>query len=245
MQSDKSLYLSIIIPAYNEEKNISSTLQDIAQYLKTKNYPSEVIVIDDGSRDKTAELASGCGHFFNAFTLLKNETNRGKGYTVRKGILFAKGELILFMDADNATRINQLGPLEDATKEGCDVAIASRKVSGAKVETAQPIPRVILGNVYILLSKLILGLKVKDYNCGFKLFKKEAAKKIFSCAKRDDWSFDSEIIYLASKLKLKIKEVPVCWQDKKETSKVRPLRDGVKSFMSLLKIRFTKYSAAV
>jgi dolichyl-phosphate beta-glucosyltransferase len=127
-----------------------------------------------------------------------------------------------------------------AINDGYDVAVASRRIPGSIIETSQPFYRVFLGNIYILLSKLILGASVKDYNCGFKLYKKEAAMALFSSLTRDDWSFDSELIYLTFKLKLKMKEVPVRWRDKKSTSKVKPLHDGVKSFTSLLKIRFNK-----
>lgn len=241
INQNNNTYLSIVIPAYDEEPNIVSTLQDVAQYLKTKNYTYEIIIVDDGSNDKTAELASSCGYLFNAFTLLRNPSNKGKGYSVQKGILKAVGEFILFMDADNSTRINQIDGLFNAIFDGNDIAIASRRIPGAKIEEYQPIHRIIMGNTYIFLSKIILGTSVKDYNCGFKLFKKETAKLLFSQTKRDDWSFDSEFIYLASRFKFKIKEVPTIWQDKKKTSKVKPLRDGIKSLISLLKIRFTKY----
>jgi len=243
MQTEKSLYLSIVIPAYNEEENISSTLQDIAQYLKTKNYPYEVIVVDDGSRDKTAELAAFEGKVFPHFSLLRHAPNRGKGYTVKEGMLTARGDLILFMDADNSTRINQIDELMSAALEDNDIAIGSRRTEGSIIEEYQPWHRRLMGNMYIKLSNLILGTKITDYNCGFKLYKKAAAEKLFKKLTRNDWSFDSELIYLASRFKFKIKEVPVTWQDKQKTSKVKPLKDGLKSFLSLLKIRFTKYTS--
>lgn len=237
MLNSKQIYLSIVIPAYDEEANLGSTLQDIAAYLKDKNYNYEVIVVDDGSKDKTAEVASSLAKIFENFTLLRNPANRGKGYAVKKGVFAAQGDLILFMDADNSTRIDQIEKLISAIKSGYDIAIASRRLPGAIIESSQPLYRIILGNMYILLSKLILGTTVQDYNCGFKLYKKDIAKFLFSQLSRDDWSFDSELIFLISKFKLKIKEVPVRWQDKR-TSKVKPLRDGINSFLSLIKIRF-------
>ncbi|MFA5337173.1 MAG: dolichyl-phosphate beta-glucosyltransferase [Candidatus Omnitrophota bacterium] len=240
MQNDKSLYLSIVIPAYDEEENISSTLQDIAQYLKTKNYSYEVIVVDDGSKDKTAESAAYEGKIFPSFTLLRHSPNRGKGYTVKEGVLTAKGNLILFMDADNSTRINQIDKLISAILENNDIAIGSRRIEGSTIEKYQPPHRRFMCNMYIKLSSLILNTNINDYNCGFKLYKKEAAKKLFEKLTSDDWSFDSELIFLASKLNLKIKEVPVTWQDKRKTSKVKPIRDGIKSFTSLIKIRAQK-----
>lgn len=239
MTDINNLFLSIVIPAYNEEPNLASTLEDIAVSLKDKPYAYEIIVVDDGSSDKTAQIASSKAILFKNFTLLKNEPNRGKGFTVKKGMLAARGELALFMDADNSTRINQLDKLISAIQEGFDIAIGSRRIPGAVIEGSQPLTRIILGNIYIILSRIILGTKVKDYNCGFKLYKKEAARTLFSRLSMNDWSFDSELIYLAKKFNLKIKEVPVTWIDKR-TSKVRPFRDGINSFLSLLKIRFSK-----
>ncbi|MCK9614374.1 MAG: glycosyltransferase family 2 protein [Candidatus Omnitrophica bacterium] len=240
IESNKNIYLSIVIPVYNEEVNISSTLLDIAQYLKTKNYTYEIIMVDDGSTDKTAEFAVLEGKIFEHFTLLKHSPNRGKGYSVKEGVQAAQGEFVLFMDADNSTRINQIDRLLAAIFDGYDIAIASRRIPGAVIEEYQPFHRIIMGNTYILLSRMILGTNVKDYNCGFKLYKEGVAKKLFSQLTRKDWSFDSELIYLISKYGFKIKEVPVRWQDKRETSKVKPLRDGIKSFISLFKIRFQK-----
>jgi dolichyl-phosphate beta-glucosyltransferase len=237
MLEQNSVYLSIIIPAYNEEANIAATLKDIAAFLKGKSYTHQVIVVDDGSTDQTYALAQSLSRLFSSFVILKNPTNRGKGYSVKRGVLSARGELVLFMDADNATRIDQLGGLIKAIDDGYDIAVGSRRVPGAKVKVSQPLYRIILGNVYIILSSIILGTKIKDYNCGFKLFKKDAAKLLFSRLQSEDWSFDSELIFLISRLKLKIKEAAVVWENKK-TSKVRPIRDGIKSFLSLLRIRF-------
>lgn len=234
------IYLSIVIPAYNEASNLASTLKDISQYLKNKDYAYEIIVVNDGSLDDTATIAKNAGSLFAHFTLLEHSPNRGKGYAVKVGVMAAQGELVLFMDADNSTRISQIEGLLSGIKDGYDVVIASRRIPGAIIETRQPFYRIILGNVYIVLSKLILGATVNDYNCGFKLYKKEAAKSLFMQLTRNDWSFDSELIYLIFKQGLKIKEIPVRWHDQKKTSKVKPLQDGIKSFISLVRIRFSK-----
>jgi dolichyl-phosphate beta-glucosyltransferase len=233
---NENIKLSVVIPAYNEESNILSTLQDISEYLDKQSYGYEIIIVDDGSTDKTADIAGSCAKLFNSFTLLKNIKNQGKGYSVKRGVLAAGGEYVLFMDADNATRICQVDKLMDLLKEGCDVAMGSRRVVGAEIGISQPIHRIALGNIYIMLSAALLGTTVRDYNCGFKLYTKDAARLLFNRLTRNDWSFDSELIYLISKLGLKAKEVGIIWQDKK-TSKVRPLRDGMKSFLSLLAIR--------
>jgi len=124
-----------------------------------------------------------------------------------------------------------------ALKDGYDIVMASRRIPGAEISTSQPFYRIILGNIYIILSRIILGSDIRDYNCGFKLYTKNAAMKIFPRITMDGWSFDSELIYLISKYGLKAKEVPVKWKNKKETSKVRPLHDGINSLISLLKIR--------
>jgi len=235
-----SAHLSVVIPAYNEEPNLSTTLRDIAGFLRTKDYPYEIIVVDDGSKDRTSEIAAAEARRFDSFVLLKNPANRGKGYSVKRGVLEAGGELVLFMDADNSTRIGQIDPLCDALQGGFDVAIGSRRLQGSAIDLAQPVWRRILGNTYIWLSKWLLGAKVQDVNCGFKLFKKEAAKSLFPRLTREDWTFDSELIFLISKLGLKLKEVPVRWHDIR-TSKVKPLRDGIRSLWGLCKIRLNRY----
>ena len=229
--------LSIVIPAYNEGPHLSSTLKDIAEYLKTTSYDYEVIVVDDGSTDKTADIATSCSVLFKFFTLLKNSPNQGKGYSVKKGVLAAQGDYILFMDADNSTSIDQLEKLMPGMKHGFDVVMASRRIKGAEVATSQPIYRILLGNIYILLSKFILQSSVQDYNCGFKLYKRAAAQIIFPKLTMDNWSFDSELIFLISKFNLSAVEVPVKWVDQSKTSKVRPLQDGINSLLSLFAIR--------
>lgn len=235
MSNDNQPYLSVVIPAYNEANNLLSTLQEITAYLTGKHLDYEIIVVDDGSVDETFKIVSEAAIILKSVIPLKNPANRGKGYAVKKGMLAAKGKLVLFMDADNSTRIDQLEKLIPVIDNGYDIAIASRRIPGAEVKR-QPLHRHILGYIYILLSKLILGTTVKDYNCGFKLFKQDIVKKIFSRITRDDWSFDSELIFLAAKSNYKIKEIPVKWEDKR-TSKVKPLRDGIKSFLSLIKIK--------
>jgi dolichyl-phosphate beta-glucosyltransferase len=234
---NEHISLSIVIPAYNEEPNLATTLEDIAGYFRLNPCEFEIIVVDDGSSDKTYDIAKKNLTLFKDFTLLKNERNSGKGYSVKKGVLAATGDLVLFMDADNATRIDQLPNLKDGLEKiGAQIAIASRRIPGAKIDVKQPFYRIFLGSIYIFLSAAILGVRVKDYNCGFKLFKNDAAKHLFSRLTRNDWSFDSELLFLASKFKFKIAEVPVRWEDKK-TSKVKPLIDGIKSFLSLIQIK--------
>jgi dolichyl-phosphate beta-glucosyltransferase len=231
------MHLSIVIPAYNEELNISATLKDIATYLKGKDYEYEIIIVDDGSTDKTIEIANSLKNLFHNCRVLSDGKNHGKGHAVKKGVLSARGDFILFMDADNATSIDQLDRLMASALEGNGAVLSSRRMQGAKVEFHQPWYRIILGNIYILLSKIVLGVSVSDYNCGFKLYTHDTAKLLFTKLTRKDWSFDSELIYLIHKFNIKSASVPVRWQDKAKTSKVKPIRDGIKSFLSLAAIR--------
>ena len=233
--------ISIVIPAFNEAANLAATLQEIQSYLQNRKLTYEVIVVDDGSQDATCAIASSSAGLFENFTLIKNEVNRGKGYSVKKGILSAKGEVILFMDADNSTRIDQLDKLTAAIKEGSDITMGSRRIKGASIIGSQPAFRIILGNIYILFSQLLLGVPAKDFNCGFKLFTYHASRQLFPILTRPDWSFDSELIFLSKKLGLKFKEVPIVWTDKRNTSKVKPLEDGIKSLWALFRIRFHRY----
>ncbi|MBF0215789.1 MAG: glycosyltransferase family 2 protein [Candidatus Omnitrophica bacterium] len=239
------IYLSVVIPAYNEEKNIGDTLREISGFLSKKDYSSEVIVVDDGSGDGTFGEACSGRRLFKEFKVLRNEVNKGKGYTVRKGIMASRGDVVLFMDADNSTSISEIDKFLGVIKHS-DIAIGTRRERGSQIIVPEPLSRVMMGQVYILLSRIIFGCSVRDLNCGFKLFRSEAAKKLFSAQKMDDWSFDTEVLFLAEKFKLRVTEVPVKWEHKL-TSKVKPLRDGIRSFKSLVMIKMAdlrgEYSA--
>lgn len=233
---DNKIFLTIMIPAYNEEKNIKSTLLEISEYLKNKSFDCELIIVDDGSGDRTSEFAGSAASLFKRFSLLKNDHNRGKGYSVRRGMLAAKGEYTLFMDADNSTSIYEFDKFLPYLKEGYDVVIASRRLKDSLVEEPQPFLRAKMGKFYIFLSKIILKLNLSDFNCGFKVYKMESSRFIFNLQKMDGWSFDVEALFLANKYGLKIKEVPVRWVHK-SGSKVRPFKDAMKSLISIFKIK--------
>lgn len=229
-------FLTIIIPAYNEEPNIKDTLEDVAGYLQKRDITCEVIVIDDGSKDRTVEEAGKLSALFNDFRVMRSVPNRGKGFVVRKAMMEAKGGYCLFMDADNATSIYEFDNFKKALSEGYDVVIASRRLKDSEVLVGESFMRVFMGNTYIVLSRLILGASVSDFNCGFKVFTREAARKIFSNQKMNDWSFDTEVIFLTRRFGYKLKELPVKWTHK-DTSKVKPLQAGINSFISLIKIK--------
>ncbi len=232
----ENTFLSIIIPAYNEASNIGATLAEVAEYLKGKDYSYEVIVIDDGSSDDTISTAKEKKNDLNSLRIISSKPNRGKGYVVREAMLDSSGKYVMFMDADNSTSIKELDAFLPYLEEGYDAVIGSRRLKESDVVVPESIMRVCLGNIYILLSKIFLGSKVSDFNCGFKAYNRCTARKVFSLQRMKDWSFDTEIIFLLTKFGMKIKEVPVRWAHKAD-SKVKPLQAGIASFLSLIKIK--------
>lgn len=230
--------LSIVIPVFNEEKRIKKSLFEIISYLKNskiiKNF--EIIIVDDNSSDNTFNIVS---NFDKKIVVLKNKKNYGKGYSIKKGILNAKYDYILFTDADLATPINEIEKMLIEIKH-FDVVIASRNLKNSKIVVKQPFYRQILGNIFPFIVRFILISNIKDTQCGFKLFKGNVAKKIFKLQTRYRFSFDVEILFIAKKKGFKIKEIPVRWIDKKG-SKVNLLKDSTKMFIDLFKIKYNNY----
>jgi dolichyl-phosphate beta-glucosyltransferase len=204
------MYLSIIIPCYNEESRILVTLQAIKSYLSRQYYEYEVIVVDNGSTDATKLVVEGFAANFPQLRLICKKSH-GKGWAVKQGMLAAKGEYRLFTDADNSTDIVQLDKLLPYAKEGYDVIIGSRKAEGAVLTKPQPLFRVWLGNVFAWTVGIILPTGVKDTQNGFKLFSKAAAEAIFPQQAIYYWAFDVELLALANVYGFKVKEVPIVW----------------------------------
>lgn len=231
-------YLSVIIPAYNEARRLPKTLTEIDKYLRKQSYDYEILVVNDGSRDKIAEavrcLTPGVKHL----RLIDNKENKGKGAVVRQGMLEAKGEFRLFTDADNSTSIDQLEKMWPEFEKGSDIVIGSRDVKGAVLNPPQPwLRNVILGEGFKLLRKIIVGLwELGDTQCGFKCFTKKAAENIFPKCKIDRFAFDPEILVIAKKLGYKTKEIPVYWKNDPE-SKVK-FKSMIKMLIDLFKIRW-------
>jgi len=223
--------VSIIIPAYNEEKRLPATLLKIKKFLKKNKIKSEIIVIDDGSIDNTVSIAKKYG-----VKVLKNGKNVGKGYSVKRGIFAAKGDVILFTDADLSTPIEFLKDFMNEHASGFDVVIASRALNRSIIKVRQPLPRELSGKVFNLLVRLITRLPLNDTQCGFKSFKKDAAKKIFSNLTINGFGFDVEALYIAKKHNFKIIEYPVYWYNSNAT-KVNFFKDSMRMFFELFKIR--------
>ena len=230
-------YVSLIIPAFNEEARIGSSLNRILSFMRSQPYASEILIVDDGSQDRTVEVVRGITGGIDPVHVLCSDKHLGKGEGVRVGMLHGRGEYLFFSDVDLSVPIETLSSFLSQLESLCDVAIGTRQKSGASIEVHQPFCRELLGKVYTRLSNWILGLQISDFTCGFKGFRKEAAKEIFSRQQLSNWSFDAEILYLAQLKGYRLQEIPVRWRNDERT-KVKLLRDITTSFLGLLKIRF-------
>jgi glycosyltransferase involved in cell wall biosynthesis len=236
--------LSIVIPAYNEQARLPATLDRISAWVSHSAIPVlEVIVVDDGSLDGTAAIVETRSATEPLFRLVSNPGNRGKGFAVRNGALSAKAGWILSTDADLSAPIEESRKLIEAVRrEGAVVAIGSRALNRKLVKVHQPLPREISGRAFNLAMRLVTGLPFRDTQCGFKLFRQDAAREIFSRQKEDGFSFDVEDLVIARLLGLPTVEVPVEWSNV-EGTKVS-LAQGIKSFADLARIRARALSGA-
>jgi len=232
---------SIIIPAYNESARLGSTLDRVLDYVSRERWDAEIIVVNDGSRDSTADLVGEYSKNHSGLRLLENPGNRGKGYSVRNGMLNASGELLLFSDADLSSPIEEAPKLFAAIHAGAEVAIGSRWVRPDLQTQRQSLLRQFYGRIFNVALRILLGLNLKDTQCGFKAFTRNAAQKIFPQQKIERWGFDPELLYLARKLKMKIVEVPVAWAHV-EGTRISPLRDGLRMFSEVLRIRWNAFT---
>ncbi len=232
------MYLSVIIPAYNEEKRLPETLLDMNRYLSKQDYEYEIIVVSDGSKDKTAEVTNELRPKIKGLKLIDNKKNHGKGFVVRQGLLEARGEIRLFSDADNSTSINQIEKAIPWIERGFDIVIGSRDIKGAILDPPQSRLRIFLGNGFNLMVQALIGLwGVWDTQCGFKVFSAKAAEDILPRCKIDGFAFDPEILIVGRKLGYKIKEIPVRWINKAESKVGLNFTTELKMAFDLLKVR--------
>ena len=232
---------SIIIPAYNENARVGATLEKVLAYVAERRWDAEIIAVDDGSRDNTAEIIRSYAEKDPRLRLTQNPRNRGKGYSVRNGMLQARGELLLFSDADLSSPIEEADKLFAAIAGGADIAIGSRWLRSDLQTERQPLYRQLFGRIFNLLLRITLGLRFKDTQCGFKAFSRRAAQTIFPLQTIERWGFDPELLYLARKFGFKVVEVPVEWAHSGGT-RINPLRDGSRMFAEMLKIRWNGLS---
>jgi glycosyltransferase involved in cell wall biosynthesis len=240
--------LSIVIPAYNESARIEQALDRVMTCVAEQNWDAEVLVIDDGSKDDTVQIVERWMALHPRLHLVKNPGNRGKGYSVRNGLLQAAGDIVMFTDADLSAPMEEASRLIDAIYSGCDVAIGSRWMDRTRQTIHQPLYRQFFGRCFNWITRTIMGLPFKDTQCGFKAFRREAAQIIFRLQTIERWGFDPEILFIARKLKYTIREVPVTWGHD-ERSRMSYLKDGMKMLEDMGTIRANslagRYDAAI
>jgi dolichyl-phosphate beta-glucosyltransferase len=227
---------SIIVPAYNESARIGATLEQILDHVQREKWNAEVVVVDDGSRDDTLDIAGRFAANHAVVRIVRNPGNQGKGYSVRNGMLQGRGKILLFTDADLSSPISEAGKLFAALEAGADVAIGSRWLDPSLQFQRQSLSRQALSRAYNLFLRMVLLFPYRDTQCGFKAFTRAAAAKIFPLQRITRWGFDPEILYLAHRYGLKVAEVPVAWGHD-EGSRLHVWRDGVRMGWDALRIR--------
>ncbi|QNI35996.1 dolichyl-phosphate beta-glucosyltransferase [Edaphobacter albus] len=228
--------LSIVIPAYNESARIESALERVTSCIAEQGWNAEVLVVDDGSSDNTAQIVQHWMQTHPRLHLIQNPGNRGKGYSVRNGLLQAAGDIVMFTDADLSAPMEEAERLITAIREGADVAIGSRWLDRARQTIHQPLYRQFFGRCFNWITRTVMGLPFKDTQCGFKAFKRSAAQVIFRLQTIERWGFDPEILFIARKLGYQIREVPVTWGHD-ERSRISYLKDGMKMLQDMAHIR--------
>ena len=233
----QNLTYSLVIPAYNEGARLAPTLEKVLGYMARHECDAEVIVVNDGSRDNTADIVRSFAQNHPALRLVENPGNRGKGYSVRNGVLHARGRVVLFTDADLSSPLEEIPKLLQALAAGADIAIGSRWLRAELQTKRQSLHRQLFGRIFNLLLRITLGLQFKDTQCGFKAFRQRAALAVFPLQRIEGWGFDPEILFLARKFGLKVQEVPVVWAHDGGT-RIDPIADGARMFVEMLRIRW-------
>ena len=231
---------TIVIPAYNESSRIPATLQSVVECIRSRGWSAEVIVVNDGSTDTTAQVVRDFARNAPEVRLLENPANRGKGFSVRAGMLAALGEVVLFTDADLSAPIEEAERLFAAIADGADIAIGSRWLEKDRQTHRQPLYRQFFGRCFNALIRAVMGLKFADTQCGFKAFTREAAQTVFQLQTIERWGFDPEMLFIALKRGFWIIEVPVSWAHDERT-RMSYLKDGMKMLQEIAIIRWRAF----
>lgn len=230
--------ISIVIPAYNEESRIVPTIEKVIEFVKDKRHLNfEILVVDDGSQDATCAVVQRYASSHPGLKLLRNEKNEGKGNTVKKGVLAAKGKMIFFTDADLSTPIEELDRFQEEIGPA-DIVIGSRAIKRENIMIHEPFHREVLGRIFCWFVRVFCVPGFIDTQCGAKMFTNEAARKIFPLVKITRFAFDVEVLYLAHLFHYKVKELPVKWYYSANT-RVRTFQDGPKMLLDVLQIRWS------
>jgi dolichyl-phosphate beta-glucosyltransferase len=228
---------SIVIPAYNESGRIPATLRSVLDCIHVHNWSAEIIVVDDGSRDATAEVVRAIAAQAPEVRLVQNPGNRGKGYSVRNGMLQALGEVVMFTDADLSAPMEEAEGLFASIADGADIAIGSRWLERTRQTIRQPLYRQFFGRCFNAVTRMIMGLHFADTQCGFKAFTRKAAQTVFQLQTIERWGFDPEILFIGLKRGFRIDEVPVSWAHDERT-RMSYLKDGMRMLQDIAIVRW-------
>ncbi len=228
---------SIVIPAYNEAARIGNALEAVVACIHNRNWSAEIVVVDDGSRDRTAEIVRAFALNHPEVRLLQNPGNHGKGYSVRNGILHSFGEVVMFTDADLSAPIEEADGLFAAIAAGADIAIGSRGLERTRQTVRQPLYRQFFGRCFNAVTRAVMGLPYADTQCGFKAFTRAAAQTVFQLQTIERWGFDPEILFIARKRGYRIDEVPVSWAHDERT-RISYIKDGARMLQDIAIVRW-------
>jgi dolichyl-phosphate beta-glucosyltransferase len=229
--------LSIVIPAYNESARIGATLRSVVECIRAHQWRAHVLVVNDGSTDSTAEIVRGFQAGAPEVRLMENPGNRGKGYSVRAGMLAAQTPVVMFTDSDLSAPIEEAERLLAAIAGGADIAIGSRWLESGRQTHRQPLYRQLFGRCFNFVTRLVMGLPFADTQCGFKAFTRHAAQTVFQLQTIERWGFDPEILFIALKRGFRVVEVPVSWAHD-ERSRMSYLKDGMQMLKEIALIRW-------
>jgi dolichyl-phosphate beta-glucosyltransferase len=227
--------ITVVVPAYREERRIGRSLVTLARFLRQRGGTFEVLVVDDGSEDRTADVVAEFARANPGFSLLRLPENRGKGAAVREGLARSRGERVLFSDADLSTPLEELGAMEQALMDGADFVVASRALRESRLEIRQPWYREHMGKMFNAFVRLVTGIPFRDTQCGFKLLRGTHARSLAAEMRENGFSFDVELILLARRRGLQLLELPVRWRND-TGSRVNPVRDSAAMLVALARI---------